>query len=113
MEGGRERGFVLHIGTILATLQAPTSFWPYAHSRHLGFIEEGERFFKCFFNRVLLSVVVRQNLINFVSCVCEGCEAFAAFATLARISKKSVSQCCHCLLLPGTSTMSFMAEAGG
>ena len=29
--------FVSHVRTTLATLQALTSFWPYAHSSHLGF----------------------------------------------------------------------------
>ena len=33
--------FVSHVGTTLATLQALTSFWPFAHSSHLGFIGVG------------------------------------------------------------------------
>ena len=33
--------FVSRVGMTLATLQALTSFWPYAHSKHLGFIGMG------------------------------------------------------------------------
>ena len=36
------RFVVAHVSMTLATLQALTSFWPYSHSSHLGFIGVGE-----------------------------------------------------------------------
>ena len=66
--------FVSHVRTTLATLQALTSFWPYAHSSHLGFFwcggGEGEgvehsTYIISFVSRVGMTLATLQALTSF------------------------------------------------